>query len=306
MLKSTYFLSLKWKFALFFGIILIALYSLYSYFAYDQAVQNFAQSRVVAVKNKINIAHVLTQESFLTLDRFSASVALMHKKAVMQASADQDFIHSMMNNTETEQQLLLIIQLFNDHWQEWQDIWGLENFSVYNQYGTQIKNWGGTLHSTELIAQVLAEGQIKSQIICPQQCFQVLITPIFSDTELVGAVSTSISLSGILKNYQAATHSNIGVINSHKERAFSVINYTDKDKQVTWQDIQASYSLDALIQKTVSFEKQGEHYELRAFPVSQQQAPYYLIINNITQKYKHLQNKFSALAIAMTSSSAIN
>ena len=65
--KSERFLSLKWKFALGFGVILISLFSLYSYFAYREAKNNFTRSRMVAQENQINIARALTEESFLKL-----------------------------------------------------------------------------------------------------------------------------------------------------------------------------------------------------------------------------------------------
>ncbi|NOQ64943.1 MAG: EAL domain-containing protein [Methyloprofundus sp.] len=297
--EPKYFLSLKWKFSLFFGVILIALYSLYSYLAYHQAVENFTRSRLVAVENQINIARALTQSSFTTLDRFSESVSLMHEKTVMKASADEGFINSMRaNKNHTEQKILLIIQLFNDHWEQWQTIWQLDNVIIYNQQGIRIKAWGQNINHSDLIFQVLSDKQTKSQIICQKKCFQMMITPISSGSELVGALGISLSLSDTLDTYQAAINSDIAVINHDTDSEFSSASYSNPNNKISWNDIHSNYPLKELTQQAVNFKKAHKQYEVRAFPVSQsQKAPYFLIINDVTEKYQHLQNKFSSLAI---------
>ncbi|NOQ13339.1 MAG: EAL domain-containing protein [Methyloprofundus sp.] len=297
--KSKRFLSLKWKFALGFGVILISLYGLFSYFSYREAMQNFERSRTVAQENQINIAQALTEESFFVLERFVESVVMMHERSQLKHSTVKHFLTLMSSEKEiTEQKMLLIVQLFDEHWLHWQMIWGLENAVLYNQQGIAIKRWGPEiLENSELVPRVLSQEQPEYQVVCLQECFQQLVTPILSDSEMVGALSISLSLSDTLLNYQNAMHSDLGVINTEDEREFSAVTHSLRNNAL-WKEVRSAYELKPLIQQALNFKKDNEHYEIRAFSVSeQQQAPYYVIINNVTEEYKRLQKKFSSLAI---------
>ncbi|NOR80589.1 MAG: EAL domain-containing protein, partial [Methyloprofundus sp.] len=135
------------------------------------------------------------------------------------------------------------------------------------------------------------------QVLCLQECFQQVVTPLLSNSELVGVLSVTLSLSDTLLNYQSAIHSDIGVIKDKDEKVFSAITHAGRNN-VLWNEVRSSYKFEALIGQALNFKKDSEHYEIRAFSISKQKhAPYYVIINNVTEEYKRLQRKFSSLAV---------
>lgn len=280
MRKSKRFISLKWKFAFGLGVFLISLFSTYSYYVYREAAENFARSRSVAQENQINIARALTQDSFFVLERFVESILMVHEKS--------------------EHKIQPLIQLFNQHWSQWQVIWGLENMVFYDRHGRAYKQWGGNVKaSLEAVQRVLYQEQPEHQIICDQGCFQQVLTPVLVRSEVIGVLSTSLSLSDTLLTYQNAIHSDIGVIVEDHETVFSAVTHADKNN-LLWKKVRATYELKTFTQSALVFNSGQERFELRAFPISGQQlkAPYYVIINNITKPYQHLQSKLYELSIA--------
>lgn len=297
--KIKRFVSLKWKFALGFGVILISLFSLYSYFAYREAEQNFARSRTVAQDNQINLARALTEESFFVLERFVESVVMMHNRPQLKTSIVDDLIVARSSEkANTEQKMHLIVQLFDEHWLNWQMIWGLENATLYNQQGVVIKRWGKEiLENSELVPRVLSQEQPEYEVVCLQECFQQLVTPILSDSDMVGAVSISLSLSDTLLNYQNAIHSDLGVINTEEAKTFSAVTHFLRNSAL-WEDVRSTYELKSLMQQALNFKKDHQYYEIRAFSVGKElSAPYYVIINDVTEEKKRLDRKFMSLGV---------
>jgi len=279
MQKNKRFLSLKWKFAFGLGLVLIALYSAYAYYVYQQTVDNFSNSRVAAQANQINIARALTEESFFVLDRFFESIILMQygKKGV-------------------DEQLL---QLFDEHWQHWQVIWGLENAVFYNRQGEVIKQWGKDIKaSPEIILRAFTQETPQHQIVCDQDCFQQIVTPVLLNSEVSGVLSVSVALSDTLLQYRQTIHSDLGVLISGNSKTLAAITLADKNNPL-WQQATASYDLDAFLGTGLIFIKNKQRYELRVFPMSKNafSAPYFVIINDITEDYKSLQNKLFQLGV---------
>jgi diguanylate cyclase (GGDEF)-like protein/PAS domain S-box-containing protein len=277
--KPKIFISLKWKFAFGFGLILMSLYSGYFYFAYREAADNFARSRTVAQENQVNIARALTEDSFLDLERFVESILLVNNVAVQQEQT--------------------LVSLFDTYWQHWQVIWGLENAIFYNQQGTIVKQWGSDIATKDDVVQsVLLQELPVHQIICEQGCFHQVLTPILFHSEVTGVLSISLSLSDTLLNYQNAIHSDIGVIVDEHKLGFSAVTHAEKNNQL-WHQVRSIYPLSAFTNKALNYQRDNKYYELRAFAISAQyqQAPYYVIINDITNDYNNLQKKFSTLAM---------
>ncbi|NOQ64547.1 MAG: EAL domain-containing protein [Methyloprofundus sp.] len=294
MRKSNLFLSLKWKFSLSFGVILIVLFALYSYFAYEEARKNYERSRTVAQKNQIHIAQALTKDSFSVLAHFAESVVPLHKTPTALPPAATLAQQAEHKKQTTEQHLLSIVQLFDKHWIDWQIIWQLESVVLYNQQGSIISRWGrDALENPELVLRVLSLESPETQVKCQKECFQKLVTPIFSG----GAISISLSLVDTVLAYQHTTHSDIGVINDVQESTFSAVTNPIKNK-ILLRNVLSTHKFEAFFNQTLRFQQANEHYEIRAFPVTHdQQAPYYVIINNITEEYNRLQKKYSSLAI---------
>lgn len=277
--KPKRFISLKWKIAFGLGVILISLYSAYSYYVYREASANFSRSRSVAQENQINIARALTQESFFVLERFVESILIV--------------------DGTSEQQVQPLIKLFDKHWPHWQIIWGLENVIIYDRNGTPYKQWGGDVKaSLEAVQRVFSQEQPEHQIICAQGCFQQVLNPILVDSKVIGVLSISLSLSDILLSYQTAIHSDIGVIVEEHETVLSAVTHADKNNQL-WKQVRSAYELKTLSESALVFNTDDERFEMRAFPISGEQlkAPYYVIINNITEASRRLQNKLYQLAV---------
>lgn len=278
MQKNNRFLSLKWKFAFGFGAILILLYGLFSYYAYREAEDNFAHSRVVAQENQINVARALTQDSFFVLERFVESLVVVHEKS--------------------EQKVLSVVQLFDEHWNHWQMIWGLENATFYDEQGKLIRQWGGEIQTSQAsIQRAYFEEKPIHQIICKNGCFQLVLTPVLMDSNVIGVLATSLSLSDTLLSYESAIHSDIGVIIDEQKTRFSAVTHAARNLDL-WRQVRSKYELKTFFTQALNFKVNQNHYEIRAFSISLEgEAPYYIIINNVTDDYKRLQKKFSSLAV---------
>ncbi|MCF7970268.1 MAG: EAL domain-containing protein [Methylococcaceae bacterium] len=279
MQKNKRFLSLKWKFAFGLGFVLISLYSAYAYYVYYQVVDNFSNSRAAAQKNQINIARALTEESFFVLDRFVESIILMQ-----------------YGEKEVDEQVL---QLFDQHWQHWQVIWGLENAVFYDRQGIVIKQWGKDIKTApEIILRAFTQETPQHQIVCDQGCFQQILTPVLLNSEVVGVLSVSVSLSDTLLQYRQAIHSDLGVLTNGNSKTLAAMTQAEKNN-LLWQEVIASYGLDAFFDAGFIFIKDKQRYELRVFPMSKNvfSAPYFVMINEITEDYNSLQKKLFQLGI---------
>ena len=279
MQKNKRFLSLKWKFSFGVGLVSILLYSAYSYYVYQQAVDNFSNNRSAAQNNQINIARALTEESFFVLDRFVESILLIQNN---EKPIDKQFQ-----------------QLFDEHWQQWQVIWGLENAVFYNQKNEPIKQWGKDIKaSAERILRAFTQETPQHQIVCDKCCFQQIVTPVLLNSEVVGVLSVSVALSDTLLQYRQTIHSDLGVLISGDSKVLAAITQAEKNNSL-WQQATASYALDAFLGTGLIFIKDKQRYELRVFPIRKNafSAPYFVIINDITEDYKSLQKKLLHLGI---------
>ncbi len=279
MQKNKRFLSLKWKFSFGLGVVLISLYSAYAYYVYHQAVDNFTNSRSAAQTNQINIARALTEESFFVLDRFVESILLI-----------QD------DKKSTDEQLL---QLFNKHWQHWQVIWGLENAVFYNRQSAVIQQWGKNVKAApEIILRAFNQEIPQHQIVCGQGCFQQILTPVLLRSKVIGVLSVSLALSDTLLQYQQTIHSDLGVLINGNSQTLSAITQAEKNNPL-WLQAITSYTLDAFLDSGLVFVKDRQRYEIRVFPMTKDafSAPYFVIINEITEDYKSLQKKLFQLGM---------
>jgi len=272
------FFSLKWQFTLGLGILLITLYSVYFYYVYREATDNFSAGRAVAQENQINIARALTDESFFVLERFIESIALLQE-----------------NKTSHVQ----FVKLFDQYWSQWQMIWGLRNVVLYQPNGERIKAWGGHFYTSkdEIVAMVNKEQPLR-KIVCVQGCYQQVLTPVLSKNKIIAVLGISLSLADTLLNYQNTLHSDIGVIVKKGNQEFSIITHAKLNNKL-WKQFHKMYDIEVLKQSALVFQSGKKRYELRAFSIdaNQNAFPYYVTINDVTIPYNHLQNKFYTLAI---------
>ena len=284
MAKKIRFISLKWKFSLQVGAILMSLYLAAAYIFYYKVIDNFEQGRSATQTKQINIANALTRDSFSVLERFVESVVM-----VPESTHKQGFNH--------------IITMFDEHWLHWQMIWGLNNVVFYDLKADVIQQWGMTTPAMlSTINQVIKTESPQHQVICIDACFQQVVTPVLSNGEIVGVISITQSLADTLLRYQQALKSDIGLIVEKKSKNFSIITNAEKNKGL-WFDIQQNYDLNSFMDKVKSVRYENHVYEVRAFLIegqvqsSSQFLPYYLLINDITLERNHLDKELSQLLI---------
>jgi len=272
------FVSLKWKFTLGLSVILISLYSVYSYYVYREASDNFSHSRAIAQENQINIARALTDESFFVLERFIESIVMLQKEG---------------------NGIVQLTDMFDQHWLQWQMIWGMGNISLYQPNGELVKNWGDILYTSkkEIIDIVKQEHPLR-KIICQQDCDQQVLIPVLLNAKIIAVLGVSLSLSDTLLNYQNTLHSDIGVLAHEKAQKFSAITHAKLNNPL-WKQVRSTYKIAALQHSALVFKSGKKRYELRLFPINsvQASAPCYVTINDVTASYRRLQNKFYELAI---------
>ncbi|MDC9729577.1 MAG: EAL domain-containing protein [Methyloprofundus sp.] len=278
MKKQLAFLSLKWKLSISIGLILISLFSVYSYYLYEQTLSHFLANRQTTQQKQINIARAINNESFFVLERFAESIIIPPK------------------GTKNSEQF--IFGLFDEYWTHWGLIWDLEGASFYSIDSKRVKQWGkGTQISEEVLQAVLTDEIPKHQFDCHKGCFQQIIIPVLINSKLVGAISLSVSLSDTLLQYQDTVDSDIGLLMNDHASNLSVVTQAQKNLPI-WQQFIQQHELNSFTNRALEFIDNQRHYEIIAFSIEQnQKAPYFVIINDISSEYYALQQKLSQLAL---------
>jgi len=249
-------------------------FGLYSYQTYQKTIDNFAVSRLKAQEHQMSLAHGLTNDSFLILERFIESVLIMR-------SSEE---HPSLTN------------LFDHHWEDWQIIWGLKSAVFYDRKGL-LQQWGGDRLLIDRLSmeQVLLAEKPQHKIICTNSCYQQVFMPVLFNSEVVGVLSISSSLSGILLNYQNTNLSSIGIINENTHKLLAVTN--PEVNQSLWKQVLKSNSLSALKSSVVNFQVKNQYYEIYVFASKLSSQLSYVIINNISSEKQQLQQRFYQLAL---------
>jgi len=279
MKKFKPFLSLKWKLSLSLGFILITLYSAYSYYIYQQSTENFLQNRAVTQQKQMNIARALTAESVFVLERFNESILVTPR-------------HSRSSEKE-------IAILFNKYWSHWQVIWNLEGATLYVKKQAKLKHWGkGAQVSDETLQQVFNNEAPYNEIQCRNGCVQQIVTPILSNSKVIGALALSVSFVDTLLQYQNTTNSDLGVLIHANDQHLSAITQAQENTPI-WQQFIATHPLSSFTNKALPFTSNQHRYEIVAFSINQNlKAPYFVSINDISKEYTSLQNKLYQQAVA--------
>jgi len=300
MKKTKWFLSLKWKFTLGLGIILMSLYGFYAYYVYYEAIDDFTSSREVSQHNKINIARALTSDSFDNLERFIGSIGLL-----------STYMHKNQKTSD-------IVEFFDYNWINWQFNWDLNNVIFYDLNGDIIHQWGDEAlqEAPELVKLVIKREEPIKKVVCDHEdCFQQFIIPILSG-EQIRVIAITSSLLNILINYSNALQSDIGVLMTATETSLSAVTYAKENKPL-WKRARKKHDLNYFMQLLVVFqddyEVSKEHlmdifsedsedhkdYEIHVFPIDKQsgKAPYYVIIDDITEEKHALNNKLYNLGL---------
>jgi len=280
MKKLKTFLSLKWKLSISIGLILISLYSVFSYYLYQQTLTNFLTTRQTTQQKQINIARAINNESFFVLERFTESISII------------------VTPKNTKQPAQFIPNLFDKYWTHWELIWGLEGASFYGLDSKKINQWGkGTAVDKESLKSVFKDEIPLHQFDCHQGCFQQIITPVLINSKLIGALSLSVSLSDTLLQYQDTVDSDIGLLINDHNQHLSVVTQAEKNIPI-WQQFRKNHALSSFTNNALEFIHEQHRYEIRAFSIKENhKAPYFIMINDISSEYYALQEKLYHLAI---------
>lgn len=189
---ETFFISLRWKLSIFFGIGLLCAYGAYSYYAYDQVKYAFELERQHVQNKQFEAAKVLSNESFQTLDQLAESFVLSAVKY----------------NSETNQPEILA-----RIWDSLQLIWDLENVTLFDASGNLIGVWGRKLEISDTdVDQVLNNEVPIHRVVCPDACYQQVMIPVLGRSSSVGVLSVSQSFADIIIKYKELTGNDIGVL----------------------------------------------------------------------------------------------
>lgn len=288
--NNSLFFSLKWKLAILFGCVFLILQSVFAFFSYKNAQDNFENDRKNIQVSYINIAETLTKDSFLVLEQFAELVSALNDPA-QEGTGQQNPVSSLDGN-----------------WSRWQLIWDIENSAFFDKQGKLIKSWGKHLiDSDDKIRDVLDNEIPEHQVFCPDNCYQQAIVPVMGKSDIIGVFSVIRSFSDVIIKYSDATNSDVGVLIAD----FTVDEKTKSPQSGQWQYklsgmtrpeknlpvfgyLSKHYAIDDFFSasKRIAFDKAV--YEVRILPIQQangsNKPPYFLFIDDITKDVSHLND----------------
>jgi len=276
-MQHKHFFSLKWKFALLFSSVFLLLLAMFSYKLYLDTEKNFAIARQKKAQSHAYIARALSQKAF---NNFSLLIDLTF-------------------NTDKNNTVRSNITYIEKNWQHWQIFGGVENILLFNREGKLIKRWGSMLTPQEKsIKETLKLEQPQQQLDCSGACFQHTITPILGNGELVAVVSMARKFSDIIIEYKNITDTDMGILvkdefapNPAWPYAFSGLHNPILNEKL-FELVKQHVSVAQLLKKRYIFELDKHWYEVFLFsvnPVSNNQAPFFVIIDDVTAEQKELK-----------------
>jgi diguanylate cyclase (GGDEF)-like protein len=271
------FISLRWKLAILFGSVFLILHSVFSYFSYLDAIDNFEIDRRKIQNNHINVAKALTEDSFLVLEQFGELLSL---------------IDLLSSQEKLRYQALSVV---DETLSKWQFSWDMENVTFFDKQAQPVKSWGSqlvTVNST--VKQVLRNEAPAHHIFCPHTCFQQTVTPVMKDSETTGAFSVIRSFADVIIKYKRATHSDIGLLiideaTGAHQWPYKLSGMTLPEKNIPVFDyIAKNFTIDELLDHSKTIKLDNSVFEVRVFPVHQEAAgpPFFLFVDDITADFK--------------------
>ncbi|MEC4749202.1 EAL domain-containing protein [Methylomicrobium sp. Wu6] len=260
------------------------MHSIFSFFAYQHAMENFNASRRNEHIVHINIAQALTEDSFLELEQLAEMLPLLGKQTAL-----------------AKNRQLPAFTTLDEKWSEWQLSWGITNIVFFDGGGSIVKSWG----SPRLIDSVTAKKVLRSEMpehrtVCADICFQQVVVPVIGKSQTVGAYGVTRSFADIMIKYRQATGSDIGILflddalretpgNSWPYRLAGLTS-SDHNKKL-YEYVVEHVSLSDLIKKNQTLRLEGAVFEFGVTPIPgiQHQAPLYLFIKDISAIDRNLQ-----------------
>jgi len=275
------FFSLRWKLAILFGSVFLILHSVFSYFSYLDAIDNFEIERRKIQNNHINIVKALTEDSFLMLEEFGELLSL---------------IDLLSSYDKSRYQALSVV---DETISKWQFSWDMENVTFFDKQARPVKSWGSQqVAANSVVEQVLRNEEPAHQIFCPHTCFQQTVTPVMIGSETTGAFSVIRSFADVIIKYKKATHSDIGLLitdeaTDEHQWPYKLSGMTLPEKNIPVVDyISRNFTIDELLDHSKTIKLDNSIFEVRVFPVPKEAengatgSPFFLFVDDITADFR--------------------
>lgn len=284
MSRSPFFFSLRWKLAILFGSVFLLMHSIFSYFAYSQATEDFYIARRTEHSNHLHIARALTEDSFLVLEQLAEMLSILEEQTPLS-----------QNRRQTS------FTMLDEKWSRWQLSWDIENIVFFDRSGATVKSWGNPMPTdAATIHQVIHSELPEHRNICASICFQQAVVPVIARAKTVGAYGVTRSFADIMIKYKQATGADIGILSPKEELPdtpdhpwpYRLAGLTlSNNNKALYEHISNQVALSELSEHTKTIRLAGAAYEIGIAPIqgNQKQSPLFLFINDITAIEENLQ-----------------
>ncbi|MGJ0485618.1 MAG: EAL domain-containing protein [Methylomicrobium sp.] len=259
------------------------MHSIFSYFAYRHATEDFSIDRRTEHRNHLHIAKTLTEDSFLVLEQLAEMLSPFGEQTIQPQNQQQPSFKRL-----------------NEKWSRWQLSWGIENIVFFDSNGATIKSWGSSIPTDDATIHKVIHSEIpEHRTICTNICFQQAVVPIIYRSKTVGAYGVTRSFADIMIKYKQATGTDIGILTSTDALwetpshpwPYQLAGLTLSHHKELYEYIATHLALSELREQTKTIRLAGATYEIGVAPIQDDKKPslLYLFINDITEIEDNLQ-----------------
>lgn len=285
MSKPHLFLSLRWKLATLFGCVFLLMHSIFSYFAYRHAQEDFTANRLHEHHNHVRLARALSEDAYLVLEQLAEMLPLLGEAGANQYS-----------------DAAIAFTTLDEKWSQWQLSWGVEHIVFFGADGVVVKAWGTSQSSSvDRANAVLRTEMPEHSTVCAEYCRQQVIVPVISAGKTLGAYAVTRSFGDVMIKYRQATGVDIGILFlddtlreapghpwPYRLAGLTSSNFNNK----LYRFITEHVAMADLRRQNLTLRLDGGVFEIGVTPIpgNQAQQPLYLLINDITALDKRLQD----------------
>jgi diguanylate cyclase (GGDEF)-like protein/PAS domain S-box-containing protein len=173
---------------------------------------------------------------------------------------------------------------------------GIQDIALYNAQGKMIDSSDGVDHAL-MVKTIIKNESAQWNLRCDMLCYIEGGAPILVEGEVKGALVLTEALSSVLLRFQAISNINTALLSSSFDKFFytefisdwqkNLVALTDPDANRRILDLAAaSFTLDELKNSISLVELEERVYELRAFPLANNDA---ITISEVTIDYRNME-----------------
>lgn len=278
MASPRFFLSLRWKLAALFGCVFLMMHSIFSYFSYRHAQEEFAANRLREHHNHIRLARALTEDAYLVLEQLAEMLPLL-------SEADASGLAAL-----------------DEKWSQWQLTWGIEHIVLFGANGAPTKAWGNPRSNHADNPGAVPRTEMPEHgAVCAEHCLLRVVVPVIDADKTQGAYGVSRSFGDVMIKYRQASGADIGILFlddaareapghpwPYRLAGLTSSHFNDK----LYRFIAEHVAMPDLRRQNQTIRFDGGVFEVGVTPIpgNQTQQPLYLLINDITALDKRLQD----------------